>query len=155
MIHLEAQALNKDGASRLRVRPTFQIKLDIRDLPLLENIKLYFNNIGSINISNKECVYKVRSLKEVAVIISHFDEYALITQKRAEFELFKLIVNKLNNQEHLTSEGLHEIISIRASMNLGLSSTVKNNYPDINPVSRPLIKDMIEPHPEWMAGFVC
>jgi hypothetical protein len=37
MIHLEK---NKD---KWRVRPTFQIKLDIRDLSLLEEIKIYFN----------------------------------------------------------------------------------------------------------------
>ena len=47
MIHLEK---NKD---KWRVRPTFQIKLDIRDLSLLEEIKIYFNNTGSINTSNK------------------------------------------------------------------------------------------------------
>lgn len=35
--------------------------------------------------SSKECVYKVRSLKEVAVIISHFNKYALITQKKSWF----------------------------------------------------------------------
>nr|YP_010044467.1 NADH dehydrogenase subunit 2 [Tolypocladium guangdongense]QPF24412.1 NADH dehydrogenase subunit 2 [Tolypocladium guangdongense] len=148
MIHLEK---NKD---KWRVRPTFQIKLYIRDLFLLEIIKVYFNNAGSINISNKECVYKVRSLKEVAIIISHFNEYGLITQKKADFELFKLIINKLNNQEHLASEGLQEIISICASMNLGLSSSVKNSFPNIIPVVRPLIENMVVPHPEWMAGFV-
>lgn len=76
MIHLEK---NKD---KWRVRPTFQIKLDIRDLSLLEEIKIYFNNTGSINTSNKECVYKVRSLKDISIIISHFDKYNLITQKK-------------------------------------------------------------------------
>nr|YP_010391012.1 LAGLIDADG endonuclease [Fusarium mesoamericanum]UPX02285.1 LAGLIDADG endonuclease [Fusarium mesoamericanum] len=76
MIHLEK---NKD---KWRVRPRFQIKLDIRDLSLLEEIKIYFNNTGSINTSNKECVYKVRSLKDISIIISHFDKYNLITQKK-------------------------------------------------------------------------
>lgn len=64
---------------------TFQIKLNIRDLSILEMIKIYFNNIGSINLSNKECVYKVRSLKQVDAIISHFDKYTLIRQKKADF----------------------------------------------------------------------
>nr|UPX01804.1 LAGLIDADG endonuclease [Fusarium cortaderiae] len=152
MIHLEK---NKD---KWRVRPTFQIKLDIRDLSLLEEIKIYFNNTGSINTSNKECVYKVRSLKDISIIISHFDKYNLITQKKADFELFKLIINKLNSQEHLSYEVgatvLQEIISIRASMNLGLSSSVKEDFPHIIPVIRPLIENMVIPHPEWMAGFV-
>nr|AYU58490.1 LAGLIDADG endonuclease [Hirsutella rhossiliensis] len=82
--HLEK---NKD---KWRVRPTFQIKLDIKDLSLLELIKVYFNHVGSINISGKECVYKVKSLKEVAIIISHFNEYYLITQKKADFKLISL-----------------------------------------------------------------
>lgn len=43
IMHLER---NKD---KWRIRPTFQIKLDIRDLSLLETIRTYFNNIGSIN----------------------------------------------------------------------------------------------------------
>jgi hypothetical protein len=111
-------------------------------------IKIYFNNIGSINVSNKECVYKVRSLKEVDTIISHFDKYTLITQKKADFELFKLIINKLNNKEHLTSEGLQEIVNICASMNLGLSSTNKNNFANTIPVVRPLVENMAVPHPQ-------
>lgn len=146
MIHLEK---TKD---KWRVRPTFQIKLDIRDLSLLESIKTYFNEIGSINTSSKECVYKVRSLKEVLAIISHFDKYFLITQKRADFELFKLIVNKLNNKEHLV--GLDEIVNICASMNLGLPIAVKNYFPNFKPIERPLIESMEVPHPEWMAGFI-
>lgn len=146
--HLEK---NKD---KWRVRPTFQIKLDIRDLSLLENIKVYFNDVGSINIYNQECVYKVRSLKEVDIIVKHFDQYTLITKKKADFELFKLIINKLNNKEHLTSEGLQEIISICVSMNLGLSSVIKKNFSHIIPVARPLIENMVVPHPEWVAGFV-
>lgn len=39
MIYLEK---NKD---KWRVRPTFQIKLDIRDLSLLEIIKIYFYHV--------------------------------------------------------------------------------------------------------------
>nr|YP_009687841.1 NADH dehydrogenase subunit 2 [Fusarium bambusae]QDX17429.1 NADH dehydrogenase subunit 2 [Fusarium bambusae] len=150
MVHLEK---NQD---KWRVRPRFQIKLDIRDLSLLKEIKAYFNHIGSINISNKECVYKVRSLNEVAIIISHFDEYNLMSEKRADFDLFKLIVNILNNQEqHLTSQGLEEIVNIGFSMNLAQSSLVRDNFSNIIPVARPpLAKNRTIPHPEWIAGFV-
>ena len=35
--------------------------------------------------------------------------------------LFKQIINLLNNKEHLTLEGLHKIMAIRGSLNLGLS----------------------------------
>lgn len=116
MIHLEK---NND---KIRVRPTFQIKLNIRDLPLLESIKSYFNEVGTIHISNEECAYKVRSLKDVLIITSHFEKYPLITQKHADYLLFKQITDKLVNKEHLTFTGLNEIINISASMNLGLPS---------------------------------
>lgn len=39
-------------------------------------------------------------------------------------------------------------------MNLGLSSSIKNNFPHIIPVVRPLIENMVVPHPEWMVGFI-
>lgn len=39
-------------------------------------------------------------------------------------------------------------------MNLGLSSSVKNNFPHITPVVRPLIENKVVTHPDWMAGFV-
>jgi hypothetical protein len=70
-------------------------------------------------------------------------------QKRADFELFKRIVNKLNNQEQpLTYQGLQEIVSIGVSMNLGLSSLVRDNFSNIIPVARPLVKDAVVPHAE-------
>jgi hypothetical protein len=43
----------------------------------------------------------------------------LITQKKADFILFKQIINLRNNKEHLTLEGLHKILAIRGSLNLG------------------------------------
>ena len=46
----------------------------------------------------------------------------------------------INNKEHLTSEGLTKIISIRASMNKGLSETQLTNFPGIIPVVRPLVE---------------
>lgn len=148
MVHLEK---SKD---KWRVRPTYQIKLNIRDLDLLKNIQKYFNSIGNISISNDECIFKVRSLKEILLIISHFDEYNLVTQKKADFDLFKQIILKLNNKEHFKQQGLEEIISLCAAMNLGLSSLVKEEFPGIMSVNRPLIEKMVVPHPLWMAGFI-
>lgn len=68
--------------------------------------------------------------------------------------MFKLIINKLNNKEHLISEGLQEIVNICASMNLGLSSTNKKNFPSTIPIVRPLVENAEVPHSQWMAGFV-
>ena len=51
------------------------------------------------------------------VIIPHFDKYPLITQKRADFELFKTAFEIINHQEHLTIEGLRKLVAIKTSLN--------------------------------------
>ena len=45
----------------------------------------------------------------------------LLTQKGADFILFKEVVKLMNNKAHLSIQGLNQIINIKASMNLGLS----------------------------------
>ncbi len=86
-------------------------------------------------------VYSVQSARAIAnVIIPHFDKYPLITQKRADYLLFKQAVNLLLNCKARSSvEGIKNIISIRASMNKGLTDGLKMNFPDILPVSRPVV----------------
>jgi hypothetical protein len=50
-------------------------------------------------------------------------------------------------KEHLTIEGLHKIINIRASINLGLSDFKKSNFTKISPVERPIIRTTQIPDP--------
>jgi hypothetical protein len=76
----------------------------------------------------------------LAVLIAHFDKYLLISQKCADYLLFKMAVNLINRKEHLTMEGLLNIVSIKASMNQGLSSQLKEAFPIIS-VARPLVLD--------------
>ncbi len=74
----------------------------------------------------------LQSVKDlINVIIPHFIKYPLITQKQAYFILFSLVVNLLNNKEHLTKEGIYKILSIRSSMNKGLTGSLKALFLDI------------------------
>jgi len=58
----------------------------------------------------------------------------------------------MRNKEHLAQEGLEKLVSIKASMNLGLSDSLKNYFPQCKPVSRPLC--VLQPlWPQWIAGF--
>jgi len=84
--------------------------------------------------------FRVTSLKDLTVIVDHFDKYPLITQKWADYQLFKKAVEIMNRKEHLTSEGLQEIINLKASMNLGLSDELKVVLPNTNQVSRPKVE---------------
>lgn len=74
------------------------------------------------------------------IIIPHFEKYPLITQKKADFLLFKEAVIKIYNRKYLNQKGLEEILSLKASSNLGLSSKLKINFPYIIPFPRPEIK---------------
>jgi hypothetical protein len=74
------------------------------------------------------------------VIIPHFDKYPLLTQKRADFLLFKSIVELINKKEHLNMEGLRKILSIKASINRGLSLELTQSFPNIIPVYRPVVE---------------
>jgi len=59
----------------------------------------------------------------------------------------------MQRKEHLTQEGLLAILSLRASLNLGLSESLKTAFPNIIPAQRPEVEKVVIPHGEWLAGF--
>jgi len=76
--------------------------------------------------NDKMAVYSVRSLKDIMnVVLPHLDQFPLITQKRADYLLFKDAALFMNEKKHLSLEGLQHIINIRASMNKGLTPNLK------------------------------
>jgi hypothetical protein len=84
--------------------------------------------------------YRVESLKDLSIIINHFDKYPLKTKKYADYALFKLAHNLINNKLHLTQEGLLKLVSLKASINNGLSETLSIAFPNITSVLRPEIE---------------
>jgi hypothetical protein len=83
---------------------------------------LSLGGIGNITKHGKDSLqYRVTSHKDLLVLIDHFDKFPLMTQKRADYELFKQASYLVSRKEHLTMEGLKKIVAIRASVNLGLS----------------------------------
>ena len=91
--------------------------------------------------------YEVQSLKDLLLIINHFENYPLVTQKLADYILFKQAVELLARKEHLTLNGIRKLVSIKASINLGLSSALESAFPNIIPVERPLVVEKIVPDP--------
>lgn len=64
-----------------RVQAIFKVTLHNKDLYLLSDIKDYFG-VGSITKCGVSTLqYTVKSLKDLSIIISHFDNYPLISQK--------------------------------------------------------------------------
>jgi len=120
---------------------------------LLDRIQAYFG-VGKVYKAKINAYrYMVRTPKDLAVIIDHFDKYPLITSKRSDFELFKQVVDIINRKQHLSFEGLQQIVNLRASINNGLSQKLKEAFPDTIPVQRPIVKDQVIKDPNWLAGF--
>ena len=115
----------------------FEINLSEKDLALLEQIKSFFR-IGSINYNKKtkSFMFIVSSSKDLKIIIDHFNQFPLITHKLYDFEFFQQVYNLILSKEHLTENGLRKIVSIKASMNRGLSKELKEAFMDIIPANR-------------------
>lgn len=149
---------DKSRLKDLWIIPVFAIELDIRDLEVLKKIKVFFG-VGSVEVRIRNGqwtgVYSVQSLKDLTeVIIPHFKEYPLLSQKQADFIWFSSWVNLMNNKEHFTEKDINIIIPIRDSKNRGLTVSLKYILPKIVGVERLIIKDKIIKSPLWLVGFV-
>lgn len=122
---------------------------------LLKAIQSYFGGIGSVITQERgaSVQFRVSSKEQLAVILNHFNTYPLISQKLADFKLFKSAFDIYMKSGYLTVEGLQEILNIRASLNEGLSDTLKNSFPNTKLVARPLVENVVVPNSSWLAGF--
>ena len=147
---------NKELKIGWSVRAIFQLNLSQKDKALLEQMKSYFG-VGGIHKHGPQSLqFRVESVKDFAGILNHFDKYPLISQKYADYTLFKRAYEIVKCKKHLTVEGLKEIVAIKASMNWGLSEELKTAFPDLIPVPRPSVvgataHEIKDPH--WLSGF--
>ena len=138
-----------------RVRVIFSIALHQNDMDILLEIKSYFGGVGNI-IKEREnsLLYIIYNLKQIAtVILHHFDIFPLITQKRADYLLFSKAVKYMENDTHLTCQGLQKVLAFKASLNKGLTPVLKATFPNVIPVMRPSVLEQKIPNPYWLAGF--
>nr|ADN97200.1 group I intron-encoded double motif LAGLIDADG homing endonuclease [Ophiostoma minus] len=136
-----------------KVQLFFQINLHEKDRALLKSIKNYLG-VGKIHSSGKNILqYKIQTFDEFTIIIRHMEKYPLISQKRADFELFKKAYDLVMKNEHLNQDGLLKIVSLKASLNLGLSDDLKLAFPNVIPATRFTDFAVNIPDPQWLAGF--
>lgn len=132
----------------------FTVSLHEKEQVLLDDIRSFFQ-VGTIKKGGNHLIkYQVRSITDLAIVIAHFDKYPLITKKWADYQLFKQAFEIVNRKEHLSFSGLDKIISLKASINKGLSDKLKEAFPKIIPIQRPLVKSPSNLDPYWIAGFV-
>jgi hypothetical protein len=77
-------------------------------------------------------MFQITKLGDLVFILEHFKLYTLKTHKYADYLLFKKAFEFINNKKHLTIEGLHELISIRASVKKGLPYRLKRLFQVLN-----------------------
>lgn len=154
-----------------QIEANFIINLHKRDVELLKHIQTFFGGVGRISKERNGCIdFTISSLNQIFTqVIPHFDKYPLITQKGADYLLFKQAVMIMQRGEHLTVSGLEAIISIRATLNKGLTSSLIEAFPKTVAVARPsplrgdgpLLaggpqvdnRDVKSIDPQWVAGF--
>ena len=102
--------------------------------------------------------FNVWSLKELQILVDHFEKHPLITAKLSDFLLFKqcfeIIKKARGAREHLNEKGLLQILSIKSALNLGLPIKLKSAFPHIIETKRPIYKFTVVPNPFWISGFI-
>jgi LAGLIDADG endonuclease len=135
------------------IKPSFKLALNIKDIALLEEIKNFFG-VGKIYKQRVDSLeYRVQNLKDLEILMSHFDKYPLFTQKQSDYELFRKVIHLMLDKKHLTKVGLLQILSIKAAINWGLPDKIKLAFPEIIPVERPLVTTKYIEDSSWLAGF--
>ena len=138
----------------LSVRLYFQIGLHKKDELILKLIQSKLG-VGKIYSSRTDMVeLQVNSFKDMAAVINFFDKYPLITQKWADYLLFRKAYELILNKEHLTIKGLISLVEIKSLINKGLSDQLKEAFPNLgsnNSQRCEVIKDIISPN--WISGF--
>jgi hypothetical protein len=140
------------------VQLSFELGLKAKDKDLLEYVKSCLEGVGKIyyNKSDDTYKYKVSNINDLSnVIIPHFKTYYLLTQKHIDYDLFSEIVELVKNKEHLTTEGLQNIVNIKTALNLGITDDLLKNFPETNIRERSIYDNsyITIPDPCWLSGF--
>lgn len=146
--------INLNWSCFARVIPSFAIHIHNKDITLLDQIK---KTLGVGNVrknSNTTALFRVDNLKEIQVIIDHFDRFPLLSVKASDYILFKECYNLIMQKQHLTPKGFEKILSLKYNLNKGLPDKIKKAFPNIIPVDRPEYKFTNIPNPYWISGFV-
>ena len=142
----------------IRIAPIFSIELHEKDYNLLKEIQNFFvvgTIIKRIKKGSPTAIYSVQSISALKdIILPHFNQNNLLTQKKEDFRLFSLVVHMLYDNQHKNEEGLNKILSYKASMGKGLSKTLLSMFPGIEPTVRNLVLPTKDFNPFWVAGFV-
>ncbi len=152
---------SKTAAIGWTIEPSFIINLHVKDIELLNNIKLFFG-VGSVSTSgDKVARYRVRSREDLKVIISHFNNYPLQTTKVINFKSFCIILEHMNNKLHTNVEGFLSLLSLINKLNNPLSEALLEKLSSLGKIpnvdleicSSESLDLNTKLNPWWISGF--
>jgi hypothetical protein len=113
---------HKEMSAGFQVLPEFTVVQHQRDIKVLNALKAYFG-CGVVRVNHGDrMAYRVRALTHLnQIVVPFFMKHPLKTEKNIDFLKFRDVILKMNNNEHLTSDGVESIRQIAAQMNRGRS----------------------------------
>lgn len=112
-------SLRKKMKYGIEVRPSFSVSQHKRNKEIILFLQDFFR-CGGVRFSKRDQNYKfeVRSISDlVKYVIPHFERYSLQTSKQRDFETFKVICKLIQNNQHLSVDGIKQVVTLASHMN--------------------------------------
>lgn len=147
---------SSDTHSKVQVIYFFKVSQNPNGKVVLDYLKKrlrcgYVKPNDTRDSSDESLAFVVRDLKSITQLVIPFFEDKLII-KRNNFEKFKKVVMMVNEKKHLTEKGLHEIIDIAYSMNMGKRKIPKQAI--IDNIQRESPQTIRQTHPNISGGKI-
>ena len=130
-----------DHKSEWQVVLTFNVaQRDISNLTLLKKhlgcgrLQYRKDGVHYFVVSNYKAIHE-----RVVPFFKRFNFFSV--SKKKNFSLFQQITSLMNNNEHLTEEGLKQIVSLREQLNVGRGRTRKYNIQDVYKNHQSILRD--------------
>jgi cytochrome c oxidase subunit 2 len=138
------------------VKCSYELWLHTLDLPLLYKLQSFFK-VGAVNSRKHRPIasFSVSRIDDLfSVIIPHFTNYPLQTQKHSDFLLWAKVVELVHSGFHLTKSGLLEIVALASAINKGISDKLQAAFPDVTAYKRSQFEPCLSglSH-NWICGF--
>jgi len=102
------------------IRPSFSVSQNRDRANVLRMFKQYLG-CGTIRAdsSDKTLKFEVRSISDlVTKVITHFEKYPLLSEKKLDFNRFADICNMMQTKKHLIKNGLQKILKLAGEINI-------------------------------------
>ena len=120
----------------------------------MTKIKNYLGGNIGYRKSQDTYYYGSTSFGAARNVINYFNKFNLQSRKHVNYLKWRKVYTLIQDKQHLTDKGLLEILSLKGSLNLGLSENIKNVFPNIKIKEKPKYEFNGIPSPFWLSGFI-